>query len=134
MNFPILTISTNNVIVSYLSLDDLTICNVKGYKSGYYDSLTVFDSNCNEYKLKNALIEDYLGSLWGYNIFLERKARVAFDSCLIAKKIPFLTIKDRVSSTIRERPELWQSSCEINDLIFEISKTKDIPELARLLI
>jgi len=76
MKFPIIALLNKRHLHFARNEDDISICTKTALKNGFYNNLSIVDSDGVQYVVQDAEKINSVGLFWGYNIFLNQKIRV----------------------------------------------------------
>lgn len=128
ITYPVIAFK-NGHISFHRNNKDLTICNSRGLKNGYYNNLKLIDSNSNEFIIKSAKKIKYFGILWGFNLLKGQQLEVElfFD-----EKIGFIDLvdfKDLLTIYLKKDQYFWDSDGNFKNRINFVSNSNSIKEI-----
>ncbi|MFM8911720.1 MAG: hypothetical protein ACKOE6_02225, partial [Flammeovirgaceae bacterium] len=122
IKFPAITYAERGPVSFARNIDDLTICNSLGLKKGFYNNLEIVDIEGNYFKVIDAKKTGTIGGLFGYNIFLNQKLRVALNIDNKVSKIELIQFKEKTINAFKKDITFWDSDGNFDNKIRSIEK------------
>jgi hypothetical protein len=132
MEFPILTLSRPSIIEVIKNENDLTICNAKALKNGYYANLRIVDTASYLYIVESAKKVGVIGPFAGFDIFLNQKIRVELLITQSPSKISLDELRKMVFDSF-ENWHGWSTRGDFDELKEKIENAKSVVEVIEYL-
>ena len=129
IKYPIIIISRKSHIEFIKNDKDLRRCNKRALKNGYYNNLSLIDSDSNRYSIQRAEIEGSIGILWGFNLLKgqQLKVRLIFDE--IVNHIDLNEFQNLLIKVINMDKCFWDSDGNLKERIEFIRNTNSIKDI-----
>jgi hypothetical protein len=133
LNYPVVSFGKGNVMHFARNQEELTTCNSRGLKNGFYNNLVVFDSMGNKIIVKGAEKIKGIGALWGFNIFLNQKILVKLKFSDEAIGISLEDTKEKIFKALKHDGHFWNSDGSLKRVQSLVHNAKSHKELIETL-
>jgi hypothetical protein len=113
--FPVISFSKGNVVDFAKSSNELTQCNKRALKNGFFKNLLIVDCSGTSFKVKDATKIGTVGLFWGYDFFLDQKIRVAINFHHETETILLESFKDKILKIFKKDEYFWNSDGELEE-------------------
>jgi len=133
IRFPALTFSADGILYAFDSLDRITTCTKRGYKTGFYKGLVLIDSDGTRFRAVDArhirtlpprsfggLLEWLTGNPhWKVDLIFEAEA----------SKASLDEVKQMISTAFRKNDETWQALVDFDEFRDRLERTTSLGEV-----
>jgi hypothetical protein len=109
----------------------LTTTTSVALRAGFFDGLRVIDSEGRQYTVTKARFLHGVGRFWGYNIFLNRRIRVAIDLLESGEVLNVDAVRGLVLREFRSWHG-WQAGGDFDELQRGVERASTVGEIIRL--
>jgi len=129
IQYPIITISSTNHIEFVNNDDELKKCNYRALKTGYYNGLTLIDSDSTKYRVQNAKKIGTTGIFWGLNLFKGQQLKVELTIDEKTEPVELNEFRELLIKAINKDKYFWDSDGNLRQRIEFIGKASSIKEV-----
>ncbi len=109
ITFPVIAFGKGSVIHFSRSIDELTTCSSVSFRKGYFNDLTLVDSNAIKLRVKKAIKVGTVGPLWGFSLVRGRTLRVKFDVLEKGEFVDLDKFKEMILTVFEKDQFFWDS-------------------------
>lgn len=119
--YPVIALPKNQIAFFARNESDLVTCSSVSLRNGFYEGMTLIDSEGKVYEIISAEKIKGKGFFWGYNIFLNQKILVKLNYSHHVTTITLEELKESVIKNFKKDVFFWNADGELSSRIRNVN-------------
>lgn len=129
MNYPLISINSCGEIEIVEDKESFVICGKSAIKNRYYENLTLFDSEYDQFEITSVAFVRYHGAFWGFRLLRDRQVEVTLKFVKVSEAVSLQQILSAVGVAMNKDRHFWSSAGDIDEILLELETKKTIEEM-----
>lgn len=132
ISYPAVAFAKGGIVHFARNADDLVLCSKRGWKSGFYDSLNIVDSEGKGFNVQEARKVGNVGLLWGFDFALGQRIKVELVHSE-ASMVSIEELKEKLLKQLKKDRHFWNSGGNLEEITSTVRAAKSHNEVLKYL-